>query len=149
MILGRICVQKIIEFVSKIGIIGQESYNNTSAIGKVFNLIKKSYGHYVTIATGGSDIGAENIAKKWALELGMDYVEYNPSYTGKRIYSALPDLYYGKKYHISHLTDRYKQLVKDCDYIILFQNTKTELAFELNYALNFAKKLKKKLLIID
>jgi len=133
----------------KIGIIGPESYNNQLQIIKLFQLIKQTYGKFVSILSGGNNTGVEAMVKKLALELELDYKEYNPSYTGKRMYSALSDEYYGKEYHISHLSDRYRLLIYECDYLIIFINKGSKFSFELESAKKTAIKAKKPIRVIN
>jgi len=135
--------------MNNIGIIGTETYHNQSEIIKIFQLIKRQFGPYVTILSGGNSTGVEHIAKKMALELNMSYKEFNPSYTGYKMYSAMDEQYYGKKYHMSHLSDRYKHLIYECDYLIIFIEKGNTLTFELSYAKKLAEKSNKKLLILN
>lgn len=135
--------------MSKIGLIGSPSFNNQTTIFNIFKKIKGKYGPYAEILSGGTNTGAEYLVKKIALELGFQYKEYNPSYTGMKIYSAMPREYYGKGYHFSHLTDRYKHLVNECAYIIVFLEKGINLPPELKYAIQYAQKNKKKLVIIS
>lgn len=147
----KIYVQLLIEFVlymSKIGMIGTTSFTNRLPITNIFSSIKRKYGQYVEIISGGNSTGAELLIKKYALELGYPYKEYNPSYTGWRIYSAMPKEYYGKGFHPSHLTDRYKKLVTECEYLIIFIERGLEYPSDILYAIKYAQKLKKKFAII-
>lgn len=134
--------------MNKIGVIGSTSFTNQTTIFNIFQSIKRKFGPYAVILSGGNDTGAEPIIKKFALELGFTYKEYNPSYTGHRMYSALPTQYYGKGYHQSHLTDRYKHLINDCDYLIIFIDKGSESSIDLKYAIQRAEKLNRKLVII-
>jgi len=60
--------------------------------------------------------------RKYALEFGMNYKEYNPSYSGYNLYSAMPKTYYGKAYHFSQLHHRMKLIAQNCDYMIIMSN---------------------------
>lgn len=133
----------------KIGIIGDLAYNSHLQVITLFDKIKKKYGSDVTILSGGNDRGVEPIVKKLALELELKYAEYNPSYTGKRMYSAMPEDYYGKQYHLSHLTDRYRHLIYECSYLIIFINKGSQLSFELDFAIKCAEKSKKVIKILS
>ena len=132
---------------NRIGIISTLSYNNQFKLNKLFSAIKEKYGPYAIIQTGGST-GAEQMAKKVALELGFKYREFNPSYTGRNIYSALDESYYGKNFHSSHLIDRYKKLVFESDHIFMFiENSKTE-QYDLAWIKKFMDKQKIKYHIV-
>jgi len=63
--------------------------------------------------------------RKYALEFGMNYKEYNPSYSGYNLYSAMPKTYYGKSYHFSQLHHRMKLIAQNCDYMIIMTNEST------------------------
>ena len=66
--------------------------------------------------------GANYMVRKYALEFGMSYTEYNPSYSGYNLYSAMPKTYYGKSYHFSQLHHRMKLIAENCDYMIIMTN---------------------------
>lgn len=118
---------------NKIGIIGTKSYSNSLKINTLFNTIKRNFGNFAIIQSGGNTTGVEWMAKKLALELNMTYKEYNPSYTGWNMYSALDQEYYGKKFHTSHLVDRYKKLIYNTDHLFIFiEGGKTD-QFDLNH----------------
>ena len=77
----------------------------------------------------------------------MSYQEYNPSYTGRNLYSALPDSYYGKKYHFSQLLHRMRLLAENCDYMIIMNN-ENEFNPQLKTAYNKINKLEKPVVVI-
>ena len=87
------------------------------------------------------------MVRKFALEFGMPYQEYNPSYTGRNIYSALPEAYYGKKYHFSQLLHRMRILAENCDYMIIMNN-ENNLNPQLKTAYNKINKLEKPVVVI-
>ena len=62
------------------------------------------------------------MVRKYSLEFGIQYKEYNASYTGYNLYSALPESYYGKKYHFSQLHHRMKLIAETCDYMMIMSN---------------------------
>lgn len=134
--------------MSKIGMTGSLSFTNQLAISSIFQSIKRQYGTYAEIFTGGNDTGADLLIKKLALELGFPFKEFNPSFTGFKMYSAMPESYYGKGYHYSHLMDRYKQLVNCCEYLIIFIEKGIDVSPDLKYAIQRAQKLKKKIVVI-
>jgi peroxiredoxin len=47
-------------------------------------------------------------------------MDYNLSFTGKNLYSAMDTSYYKKEFHISHYSNRYKQLIFNSDKVVLF-----------------------------
>jgi hypothetical protein len=87
------------------------------------------------------------MVRKFALEFEMNYQEYNPSFSGYNMYSALPESYYGKKYHFSQLHHRMKMLAESCDYLMILTN-ETKLDPVLKTAYNTANKSEKKVVIL-
>lgn len=145
----KICVLNQKEYpMRRIAITGSLNYVKESKIRKAIRKIYEQYGDTATILSGGTDRGPETWVKKYALEFGLKYKEYNPSYTGQRMYSALDESYYGKGYHMSHTYDRYKRMLWNTDDLVVFlpENWKTE--EELVYLLKLAKKRNIKTLIV-
>ena len=77
----------------------------------------------------------------------MQYEEYNPSFSGRNIYSAMPDSYYGKPYHFSQLHHRMKLIAQRCDHMLILTNEDT-LDPVLKTAYNNINKLKKPVVIL-
>ncbi len=73
------------------------------------------------IGAGGTE-GANYYIRKYALEFGLQYKEFNPSFSGYNLYSAMPESYYGKKYHFSQLHHRMKLIAEHCDYMMILSN---------------------------
>jgi len=114
---------------------------------KLFQTLNSKYGKDYSISTGGN-VGIDHYCKKLALELDLHYAEYNPSFTGHNMYSALPETYYGKKYHISHLTDRYNKLILNVDQVLVFiSNNDTLKTFVYKQAISFLDKLGKNIIL--
>tara|TARA_Y100001963_G_scaffold145304_1_gene218722 strand:+ start:65 stop:466 length:402 start_codon:yes stop_codon:yes gene_type:complete len=132
----------------KIGIIGSREYQNFRKVKDTIFALKNKFGKDLTIVSGGCRDGADKFAKKYAIELDCNYIEFNPAHTPKNLYSALHENYYGKKYIPKNFFHRNKMLAKYIDYLIAFipkggvsngtANTITE-----------AKKCKKKVVIIS
>jgi hypothetical protein len=79
--------------------------------------------------------------------LEFNIKEYNASYTGHNLYSALPESYYGKNYHFSQLLHRMRLLAENCDYLVIMNNQK-DLNPQLKTAYNKINKLNKPVTII-
>tara|TARA_R110000824_G_scaffold120937_2_gene276731 strand:- start:352 stop:753 length:402 start_codon:yes stop_codon:yes gene_type:complete len=106
----------------KIAVIGNKEWQNKRKVQDVLNNIRKQFGtNAIVIGAGGSE-GANHMVRKFALEFNMKYEEYNPSYSGRNLYSVLPESYYGKKYHFSQLLHRMRILADNCDYMIIMNN---------------------------
>ena len=100
----------------KIAVIGNTNWQNKRKIRDA--LYKLKLMPDVTVLGAGSREGANYMVRKFALEFGIDYQEYNPSFSGRNLYSAMNESYYGKKYHFSQLHHRMKML----DRIFLVKN---------------------------
>ena len=132
----------------KIGLVGSNKCENKRKIKEtVFKLFKK-FGTDLVIVSGGSTNGAEKYVKKYALELGCSYREYNPSHTMKNLYSALHEGFYGKDYKPANFYHRNKLMAKDISSLIVFSDpadTKTEGYLDI---IKNCKKLQKNIVII-
>jgi predicted Rossmann-fold nucleotide-binding protein len=105
----------------KVAIIGSRNYENRQKIREMIFKLKQSFGSQLEIVSGGAKNGADYYAKKYALELGVTYREFNPAFTTKNLYSAMPDSYYEKPYHVSQLFHRNSLIVKYADKVIAFR----------------------------
>jgi hypothetical protein len=103
----------------KIGIVGSSDGNYTQKIRDFLFKVKSAFGDTATVFGGGSQSGIEYDAKKYALEFGLNYKEFNPSYTGHNVYSFLPESYFGKRKHESHYLHRYQELLLRVDKLII------------------------------
>ena len=105
----------------KVAVIGNKDWQNKRKVQETLRRLKTQFDEVQVIGAGGSE-GANNMVRKYALEFGMDYKEYNPSYSGYNLYSAMPKTYYGKTYHFSQLHHRMKLIAENCDYMIIMTN---------------------------
>ncbi len=132
----------------RIGIIGSKEYENRKKIkDTVFRLINK-FGDDLTIVSGGCKDGADKYAKKYALELGCKYIEFNPSHTVHNLYSACSENFYNKPYTPKNFFVRNTMLAKYVDKIFAFIPNNIK-ANGTHHTLNEAKKYRKKCIIID
>lgn len=132
-----------------IAIIGSEDYVKESKVALFIKKIKDQFGNTATILSGGNDNGAEKWVKKYSLDFGLRYKEFNPSFTGYRMYSALEEEYYGKGFHPSHYYDRYRRMVSESDRMIVFSPNPNRIEKELEYVLKLAKKAKINSIIVN
>ena len=132
----------------KIAVIGNTGWQNKRKIRDALFELKQRFGSEVTILGGGGTEGANFMIRKVALEFEMRYQEYNPSFSGYNLYSALPESYYGKKYHFSQLHHRMKLLAENCDYMIILTN-ESKLDPVLKTAWNTENKIEKKVVILS
>ena len=106
--------------------------------------LKNKFGNDFSIFSGGDSNGAEKYVKKYALELGCNYVEVNPAHTQKNLYSYMRKDWYGKEYSVKHFHTRNKILAKSIDKLIAFVaegDNATSTASVVKYALKFNKKV--------
>lgn len=106
----------------RIAIVGSRTYENKTKIREMIFKLKQSIGDKLEIVSGGALEGADKYAKKFALEMGVDYKEFNPAFTNKNLYSGMPESYYGKPFHISALFHRNTLIAKYSDKMIIFRS---------------------------
>ncbi len=99
----------------QVAVIGNKEWQNKRKVQDVLQNLKRQFGADVTVIGAGGSEGANYMVRKFALEFGMKYKEYNPSYSGRNLYSAMPESYYGKKYHFSQLLHRMRLLAENSD----------------------------------
>lgn len=131
----------------KVAIIGNTGWQNKRKVRDVLFELKQRFGPDLTVLGAGGNEGANFMVRKYALEFEMHYQEYNPSFSGYNLYSALPESYYGKKYHFSQLHHRMKMLSQNCDYLMILTN-EAKLDPVLKTAYNTANKSEKKVVIL-
>ena len=107
--------------MTKVAVIGNKNWQNRRKVQETLNGLKSKFEEVVIVGAGGTE-GANSMIRKYALEFGMNYKEYNPSYSGYNLYSAMPKTYYGKSYHFSQLHHRMKLIAQNCDYMIIMTN---------------------------
>ena len=64
----------------KVGIVGSRKYENRKKIKDFIFKLKNEKGSDTIIVSGGCPTGADRYAKKYALELGLQYEEYPPAH---------------------------------------------------------------------
>jgi len=131
----------------KVGVIGNSEWQNKRKIQQVLLDLKNRFNNNVTIIGAGGKEGANYMIRKYSLEFGMTYQEYNASYSGHNLYSALPESYYGKPYHFSQLLHRMRILAENCDYLVILNN-QDKLNPQLKTAYNKINKLNKPVTIL-
>lgn len=132
----------------RVALVGSREYENKFKIREMIFKLKQAFGSKLEIVSGGNTAGAERYVKKYALEMGVSYKEFNPAYTVKNLYSAMPDVYYEKPYHVSQLFHRHDLIAKYCDKMIVFVNSQDD-SKQTYYAVNMAKKHSKPVVIIS
>ena len=130
----------------KIAVIGNTNWQNRRKVQETLRGLKQRFDDVTIVGAGGNE-GANSMVRKYALEFGMRYQEYNPSFSGYNLYSAMPKTYYGKAYHFSQLHHRMKLIAENCDYMMIMSND-AKLDPVLKTAYNNINKLKKPVVIL-
>ena len=132
----------------KVAIVGSRRYENKKKIKDFVFRIKEQYGSDTIIVSGGCKSGADKYAKKYALELGLQYEEYPPFHEVHNLYCPLPSSRYGKQYSMRNFFARNKIIAGTSDFIESFIPDGIEARGTMN-TLEYTKKLDKKRIIID
>ena len=131
----------------KIGIVGSRSYTDKKKVKDLIFEIKEKYGEEVEIVSGGQRDGADGLAKKYALEFDMKYVEFPPSHYNHNMHCIRPRGEYSKQYYISNSFKRNKQIAEYSDIIVAFIPEGVESNGTKN-TIQYAEKLKKLIKIL-
>ena len=131
----------------KVAIVGSRRYENKRKIKEFIFKLKEEYGTDTIIVSGGCKQGADKYAKKYALELGLQYEEYPPFHEVHNLFCTLPESRYGKPYHVKNYFARNKIIAKVSDFIVGFI-PKGHTSNGTNSTLKYAEKAGKKTIII-
>ena len=104
----------------KIGIVGSRSYTDKKKIKNLLFEMKEKYGDDVEIVSGGQKDGADGLAKKYALEFDMKYVEFPPTHYSYNMHCKLPASEYNKPYYVTNYFKRNKQIAEYSNIIVAF-----------------------------
>ena len=132
----------------KVGIVGSRRYENKKKIKDFIFKIKQQYGENTTIVSGGAKQGADRYAKKYALELGLQYEEYPPFHEVHNLYCALPETRYDKPFSMRNFFARNKIIAGTVDFLVGFIPDGVEANGTMN-TIEYIKKMKKKYIIIS
>ena len=132
----------------KIGIVGSRGYTNKKKIKDLIFQIKEKHGDEVEIVSGGQKDGADGLAKKYALEFNVKYVEFPPVHYNWNMHCKLPATQYNKPYYVSNYFKRNKQIAEYSDIIVAFIPEGVESRGTMN-TVEYAKREKKLIKIID
>jgi hypothetical protein len=136
--------------MTRIALIGSTGWQNRRKVQETLQKLKLQFNddlnELIIVGAGGNE-GANSMIRKYSLEFGLRYEEYNPSFSGYNMYSAMPESYYGKPYHFSQLHHRMKLIAERCDYMMIMTN-EDALDPVLKTAYNNVNKLKKPVVIL-
>ena len=132
----------------KIGIVGSRSYTNKQKIKDLIFEIREKYGDEVEIVSGGQKEGADGLAKKFALEFDVDYIEFPPAHYNHNMHCKLSAKHYNKPYYVSNFFKRNKQIAEYSNIIVAFIQEGIESRGTMD-TVGHAQKLKKMVKIIN
>ena len=131
----------------KIGIVGSRRYENKKKIKDFIFKIKEEHGTKTTIVSGGCKNGADKYAKKYTLELGLQYEEYPPFHEGHNLYCTIPSHRYGQPYSVKNFFARNKIIAGTSDMVVGFIPEGVEARGTMS-TIKYAEKFGKKTIII-
>ena len=132
----------------KIGIVGSRRYENKKKIKDFIFKLKQEHGEDTIIVSGGCKDGADRYAKKYALELGLQYEEYPPFHEVHNLYCTISANRYSKPYSVKNFFARNKIIAGTSDMVVGFIPDGIEGRGTLN-TIEYAKKFDKKYIIIS
>ena len=132
----------------KIGIVGSRRYENKKRIKDFIFKLKQEKGVDTIIVSGGCKDGADRYAKKYALELGLQYEEYPPFHEVHNLYCTMPESRYGKPYSVKNFHARNKIIAGTSDFVVAFIPDGDESSGTMS-TINYAKKFLKKYVVIS
>ena len=132
----------------KVAIVGSRRYENKKKIKDFIFKLKQQYGEKTIIVSGGCKTGADKYAKKYALELGLQYEEYPPFHEVHNLYCPLPESRYSKPYSVKYFFARNKIIAGTSDIIVGFIPEGVEARGTMN-TIDYGKKFSKKTIIIS
>ena len=132
----------------KVAIVGSRRYENKRKIKEFIFKLKEEYGIDTIVVSGGCKQGADKYAKKYALELGLQYEEYPPFHEVHNLYCTMPSSRYGKPYSIKNFFARNKIIAGTSDFVVAFISDSDDADGTMS-TINYAKKFEKKYIIIS
>ena len=131
----------------KIAIVGSRRYENKKKIKDFIFKLKNEYGTNTIVVSGGCKDGADRYAKKYALELGLQYEEYPPFHEVHNLYCPLPESRYSKPYSVKYFFARNKIIANTADIVVGFIPVGIESNGTMS-TIKYAEKFDKKTIII-
>lgn len=121
--------------MNQIGFIGDESFVDIFKLNAFLAKILNKFSNTISFYHDGIETKCNNEIKKFALVNNLKFKEFNPAYTGYRMYSYMPEEYYNdKNYHFSQLMHRYDLMLKNINYLFIFIDKDKSLdSFPYNY----------------
>jgi hypothetical protein len=108
----------------RIALIGSPKYENRGEIKELIWKLKQKFGDDLILITRGNKDGIEKWVRKFTLEMGVKYIEYNSASSPMSLYSGMEKDYYGKPYHPTQPLHQYDCIVRGSDKIVHFGEIK-------------------------
>ena len=131
----------------KVGIVGSRKYENRKKIKDFIFKLKNEKGTDTIVVSGGCKTGADKYAKKYALELGLQYQEFPPFHENWNIYCPKDKRDYGRPYSVKNFYARNKIIAGTCDMVVGFIPEGVESNGTMS-TIKYAEKFGKKTIII-
>ena len=131
----------------KVAIVGSRRYENKKKIKEFIFKLREAWGTGTIIVSGGCKQGADKYAKKYALELGLQYEEYPPFHEVHNLYCTMPSSRYSKPYSVRNFFARNKIIAGTSDIVVGFI-PEGWVSNGTNSTLKYAEKFGKKTIII-
>lgn len=103
-----------------LAIVGSREFKNENKVKVLLNYYIKQYGDNLIVISGGCPNGADFLAKKVTLEMGLKYVEFPPIHFHHNEYCVISADCYNKPYHVSNFFTRNTQIAEYCDHLVAF-----------------------------
>ena len=132
----------------RVGIVGSRKYENRKKIKEFIFKLKNEKGTDTIIVSGGCKTGADRYAKKYALELGLQYQEFPPFHENWNIYCPKNKSDYGKPYNVKNFFARNKIIAAYSHYVVAFVPRGVE-SKGSSTTIKYAEKFGKKTIVID
>ena len=132
----------------RVGIVGSRKYENRKKIKEFIFKLKTDKGADTIIVSGGCKTGADRYAKKYALELGLQYQEFPPFHETWNIYCPKDKRDYGRPYSVKNFFARNKIIAAYSDYVVAFIPRGIDSKGSMS-TINYAKKFGKNYLVIN
>lgn len=105
----------------KLAIVGSRKFNKENKVKALLEAYIHRYGsEKVVVVSGGCPDGADYLAKKVALDIGLKYIEFPPKHSLHNEYCICPPEEYGKSYHVSNFFVRNSQVAEFCEHLVAF-----------------------------
>lgn len=134
--------------MERIAIIGSKLYENKIKIKDFIFKLKQNIKTPFIIVSGGTPNGADKYVKKYSIEFGLQYKEYNLPSTSYNLYSAMRPEWYNKPRKNYDYTIRNRIMISNVDKVVIFINEEEKNNIEINDILKQLQRTKKKVIII-